>query len=160
MCSVHGVVVGGRTGRATDERCGKGFAGRGPRWVTQDPLQSDVGQQWSRGASGAQMPEPDGTAVSEARAEGTPVVAMAREYRPSRLKDGGTGFLSDDQPDFTRAPRAARSLPPRPAPRPTVADSPAVMAQHYERIFNDVISQSAEAAGAARQDGQPVEQLS
>ena len=47
--------------------------------------------------------EPGGTAVCEALAAGTPVVAMALGCLPSLVDDGVTGFLADDEAGFTAA---------------------------------------------------------
>jgi glycosyltransferase involved in cell wall biosynthesis len=89
-------------------------------------------------------PEPGGTAVCEALAAGTPVVAMALGCLPSLVDDGVTGFLSDDEAGFTAALARLEELDAR-----ACADTahrrfaPGVMADGYEALYNDVLRRTA-----------------
>ncbi len=87
--------------------------------------------------------EPGGTAVCEALAAGTPVVAMARGCLPSLVDHGVTGFLADDEAGFTAALGDLADLDP--AGCAEVARrrfSPAVMADGYERLYADVLQRA------------------
>jgi glycosyltransferase involved in cell wall biosynthesis len=57
-------------------------------------------------------PEPGGTAVCEALAAGTPVVAMARGCLPSLVEAGVTGFLAEDESEFADAVGRVDELDP------------------------------------------------
>ena len=171
------VVVGRRAGRAPRDRCGKGSAGGRPVGSHQNPLQrsDDLERDFKRvsGAEkqdllrrvreeffGIRREEPDVPAVREARAAGTPVVAMARGCLPSLVEDGVAGLLAKDEPDSTKALAPLDELkPPGRAATARRRFAPTVMAQCCERNDNEVISRSAEVAGAARQDGQAVKRL-
>jgi hypothetical protein len=178
------VVVGRWAGRAPRDRCGKGSAGGRPVGSHQHPLQrsddlerdSNQLEQWRGRASGAEKQdplrrvreeffgirreEPDVPAVREARAAGTPVVAMARGCLPSLVEDGVAGLLAKDEPGFTKALAPLDELKPTGcAATARRCFAPTVMAQGCERNDNEVLSRSAEVAGAARQDGQAVKRL-
>jgi glycosyltransferase involved in cell wall biosynthesis len=87
-----------------------------------------------------QWEEPGGTAVCEALAAGTPVVAMARGCLPSLVEDGVTGRLADDEAGFTAALRDLDRLDPA-ACVATARErfAPAVMAAGYERLYAEVL---------------------
>jgi glycosyltransferase involved in cell wall biosynthesis len=87
--------------------------------------------------------EPGGTAVCEALAAGTPVVAMARGCLPSLVDDGVTGFLADGETGFADALRRLDELDP--AACMAVARTrfaPAEMAAAYERLYADAITRA------------------
>jgi glycosyltransferase involved in cell wall biosynthesis len=87
--------------------------------------------------------EPGGTAVCEALAAGTPVVAMARGCLPSLVEHGRTGFLADDEAGFAAAVGRVAELDPH-ACR-AVAErrfAPAVMAAAYEELYAEVLQRS------------------
>ncbi|SFL88999.1 glycosyltransferase [Geodermatophilus ruber] len=84
--------------------------------------------------------EPGGTAVCEALAAGTPVVAMARGCLPTLVDDGRTGFLTTDEAGFAAALRRLDEIDPAAC----AADArrrfaPAVMAAGYERLYEQVL---------------------
>jgi glycosyltransferase involved in cell wall biosynthesis len=84
--------------------------------------------------------EPGGTAVCEALAAGTPVVAMARGCLPSLVEDGVTGRLADDEASFTAALGRLDELDPTACV--TTARrrfAPAVMAAAYEDLYAEVL---------------------
>jgi glycosyltransferase involved in cell wall biosynthesis len=90
-------------------------------------------------------PEPGGTAVCEALAAGTPVVAMARGCLPSLVEPGVTGFLAEDEEEFADAVRRVGELNPETCA--AVARrrfSPAVMADGYERLYAEVLRRAAD----------------
>jgi glycosyltransferase involved in cell wall biosynthesis len=83
--------------------------------------------------------EPGGTAVCEALAAGTPVVAMARGCLPSLVEPGVTGFLADDEAEFTEALGRLDELDPGTcAQAARQRFSPAVMADGYEHLYAEV----------------------
>jgi glycosyltransferase involved in cell wall biosynthesis len=87
--------------------------------------------------------EPGGTAVCEALAAGTPVVAMARGCLPSLLDSGVTGFLATDEEDFAAAlGRLAEIDPQACADAARRRFAPAVMADGYERLYAEVLHRS------------------
>ncbi|MGY1704014.1 glycosyltransferase [Geodermatophilus sp. SYSU D00697] len=80
--------------------------------------------------------EPGGTAVCEALAAGTPVVAMARGCLPSLVEDGTTGFLATDEDGFTSALGRLDEIDPELcAAEARRRFAPAVMADGYERLY-------------------------
>jgi len=80
--------------------------------------------------------EPGGTAVCEALAAGTPVVAMARGCLPSLVDDGRTGFLATDEAGFTAALGRLDEIDPETcAAEARRRFAPAVMADGYERLY-------------------------
>ncbi|MFQ1000455.1 glycosyltransferase [Modestobacter sp. SSW1-42] len=80
--------------------------------------------------------EPGGTAVCEALAAGTPVVAMARGCLPDLVEDGVTGFLAGTEAGFTAALSRLDELDPAAcAATARRRFAPAVMAQDYERLY-------------------------
>ena len=80
--------------------------------------------------------EPGGTAVCEALAAGTPVVAMARGCLPSLVDDGRTGFLATDEAGFTAALERLDEIDPETcAAEARRRFAPAVMADGYERLY-------------------------
>jgi glycosyltransferase involved in cell wall biosynthesis len=128
------------------------------RWFLDhvDPLLDGEHARWIGSVSGAEKadlvrraravlfpirwPEPGGTAVCEALAAGTPVVAMARGCLPSLVDDGVTGFLADDEAAFTAALGRLADIDPA-----TCADTarrrfaPDVMADGYEGLYAEVL---------------------
>jgi glycosyltransferase involved in cell wall biosynthesis len=93
--------------------------------------------------------EPGGTAVCEALAAGTPVVAMARGCLPSLVDHGVTGFLVEDEAGFAEALRRIGELDPE-ACMATARErfAPGVMATAYERLYREVIAHVPDNAGA------------
>jgi len=91
--------------------------------------------------------EPGGTAVCEALAAGTPVVAMARGCLPSLVEPEVTGHLAEDEADFTAALGRLAELDPR-ACRATARSrfSPDVMARGYERLYAELRARTATGA--------------
>jgi glycosyltransferase involved in cell wall biosynthesis len=87
--------------------------------------------------------EPGGTAVCEALAAGTPVVAMARGCLPSLVDHGRTGFLTEDEAGFAAAVGRVAELDPHACRE--VAErrfAPAVMAAAYEQLYAEVLRRS------------------
>jgi glycosyltransferase involved in cell wall biosynthesis len=83
--------------------------------------------------------EPGGTAVCEALAAGTPVVAMARGCLPSLVDPGVTGFLADSEADFTAALTRLDDLDPVAcAATAQRRFAPGVMADGYEALYAEV----------------------
>jgi glycosyltransferase involved in cell wall biosynthesis len=91
--------------------------------------------------------EPGGTAVCEALAAGTPVVAMAQGCLPSLVDDGVTGFLATDEAGFTAALGRLDELDPRAcAESARRRFAPAVMAESYEVLYARVLERAHPAA--------------
>jgi glycosyltransferase involved in cell wall biosynthesis len=131
------------------------------RWFLEQvaPLVDDDRVRWIGTVSGApkagllrraravltpiRWAEPGGTAVCEALAAGTPVVAMARGCLPSLLEPGVTGFLATDEEGFTAALARLDEIDPQ-----ACADAarrrfaPAVMADGYEQLYAEVLRRS------------------
>ncbi len=95
--------------------------------------------------------EPGATAVCEALAAGTPVVATARGCLPTLVDDGRTGLLADDEAGLAAALRRVGDLDPA-----TCAEearrrfAPAVMAAAYERLYAEVRRRAAQASSRTR----------
>jgi glycosyltransferase involved in cell wall biosynthesis len=84
--------------------------------------------------------EPGGTAVCEALAAGTPVVALARGCLPSLVDDGRTGFLADDEAGLTAALGRLGEIDPEVcAAEARRRFAPPVMAAAYERLYAEVV---------------------
>jgi glycosyltransferase involved in cell wall biosynthesis len=84
--------------------------------------------------------EPGGTAVCEALAAGTPVVAMARGCLPSLVEPEVTGLLADDEAGFTAALGRLDELDPEAcATEARRRFSPRVMADGYERLYDELL---------------------
>ncbi|PZA20488.1 glycosyltransferase family 4 protein [Modestobacter versicolor] len=118
------------------------------RWVgtVSGPAKEDLLRRARAVLTPVRWPEPGGTAVCEALAAGTPVVAMALGCLPSLVDDGVTGFLAADEVGFTAALSRLDELDPEAC----AADarrrfSPAVMADGYERLYAQVLRQAATA---------------
>jgi glycosyltransferase involved in cell wall biosynthesis len=128
------------------------------RWFADHvaPLLDDGRARWIGSTSGAEKAdllrraravlfpirwaEPGGTAVCEALAAGTPVVAMARGCLPSLVDPGVTGFLADDETGFTDALGRLDQLDPEACARAAARRfSPAVMAAGYEHLYAEVL---------------------
>lgn len=91
--------------------------------------------------------EPGGTAVCEALAAGTPVVAMARGCLPSLVERDVTGFLAEDEAEFTAAlGRLAELDPAACAAAARHRFSPGVMAGGYERLYAELLTRTAPTA--------------
>ena len=87
--------------------------------------------------------EPGGTAVCEALAAGTPVVAMARGCLPSLVDDGRTGFLATDEAGFTAALGRLDEIDPEAcATEARRRFAPAVMADGYERLYGETLARA------------------
>jgi glycosyltransferase involved in cell wall biosynthesis len=131
-------------------------------WFTEhvEPLLDGRAARWIGTAAGAEKArlvrharavlfpirweEPGGTAVCEALAAGTPVVAMARGCLPSLVDDGRTGFLATDEAGFTVALGRLGEIDP--AVCAEVARrrfAPAVMAEGYERLYAEALRRAA-----------------
>jgi glycosyltransferase involved in cell wall biosynthesis len=88
--------------------------------------------------------EPGGTAVCEALAAGTPVVAMARGCLPSLVEPKVTGYLPEDEADFTEALGRLAELDPQAcAAAARSRFSPEVMADAYERLYAELLDRTA-----------------
>jgi glycosyltransferase involved in cell wall biosynthesis len=92
--------------------------------------------------------EPGGTAVCEALAAGTPVVAMARGCVPTLVRDGVTGHLVADETGFAEALGRLDDLDPEAC----AADArqrfaPGVMAAGYEALYGQVLRRVAAGSG-------------
>jgi glycosyltransferase involved in cell wall biosynthesis len=128
------------------------------RWFADHvaPLLVDGRARWIGSTSGAEKAdllrraravlfpirwaEPGGTAVCEALAAGTPVVAMARGCLPSLVDPGVTGFLADDETGFTEALGRLDQLDPEACAQAAGRRfSPAVMAEGYEHLYAEVL---------------------
>ncbi|WP_231839530.1 glycosyltransferase [Blastococcus saxobsidens] len=84
--------------------------------------------------------EPGGTAVCEALAAGTPVVAMARGCLPSLVEHGRTGFLASDEAGFAAALHRVGDIDPAVcAAEARRRFAPAVMTDRYERLYGEVL---------------------
>jgi glycosyltransferase involved in cell wall biosynthesis len=85
-------------------------------------------------------PEPGGTAVCEALAAGTPVVALSQGCLPSLVDSGVTGFLADDEEGLADALRRVGELDPEACA--SVARrrfAPTVMADRYEDLYAEML---------------------
>jgi glycosyltransferase involved in cell wall biosynthesis len=92
--------------------------------------------------------EPGGTAVCEALAAGTPVVAMARGCLPSLVEPAVTGHLADDEAQFTAALGRLDELDPEAcAADARTRFSPGVMAGGYERLYAELLARAATRTG-------------
>ncbi|WP_231502567.1 glycosyltransferase [Blastococcus sp. URHD0036] len=132
------------------------------RWFLEHvaPLLDDEHARWIGSVSGAaktellrwsravlfpvRWPEPGGTAVCEALAAGTPVVASPLGCLPSLVADGRTGFLAEDEDGFADALRRLDEIDPEEC----VAEArrrfaPAVMADGYEALYAEVLRRAA-----------------
>ncbi|MCZ2830446.1 glycosyltransferase [Modestobacter sp. VKM Ac-2986] len=127
------------------------------RWFLEhvDPLLDGEHARWIGSVDGAEKAdllrraravlfplrwdEPGGTAVCEALAAGTPVVAMARGCLPDLVEDGVTGFLAETEAGFTAALSRLDELDPAAcAETARRRFAPAAMAQAYERLYAQV----------------------
>ena len=96
--------------------------------------------------------EPGATAVCEALAAGTPVVATARGCLPTLVDPGRTGLLADDEAGLVRALHRVGEIDPAVcAAEGRRRFAPAVMAAAYERLYAEVVRR----AGQGR-TGEPV----
>ncbi|MEV6370741.1 glycosyltransferase [Micromonospora musae] len=83
--------------------------------------------------------EPGGTAVVEALALGTPVVATARGCLPELVEHGRTGLLTTDEEELGELVLAAGLLDPGECRREAAARfTPAVMAERYLALYERV----------------------
>jgi glycosyltransferase involved in cell wall biosynthesis len=89
--------------------------------------------------------EPGGTAVCEALAAGTPVVAMARGCLPDLVEPGVTGLLARNEAEFAAALHRIGELDPQEcAATARRRFAPGVMADGYERLYADVVRRTAD----------------
>jgi glycosyltransferase involved in cell wall biosynthesis len=109
------------------------------RWFLQHvaPLLDDDRARWIGSVSGEEKdellrssravlfpirwPEPGGTAVCEAQAAGTPVVAHPLGCLPSLVEDGVTGFLAENEEAFAAALRRLDEIDPAACARVSTA---------------------------------------
>ena len=125
-----------------------------------EPLLDGVKARWIGSVSGEQKAdllrrsravlfplrwdEPGGTAVCEALAAGTPVVALRSGCVPSLVEDGVTGWLADDETGFTAALDGLDRLDPHVcAATARCRFAPPVMAAGYERLYAEVLRRAA-----------------
>ncbi len=139
------------------------------RWFLEHvaPLLDDERARWVGSVSGAEKAEllrrsravlfpirwaePGGTAVCEALAAGTPVVGMARGCLPSLIEPGVTGFLPEDEAEFTEALRRLDDLDPGACAEDARRRfSPAVMADGYESLYAELLRRAAPLVGSGR----------
>jgi glycosyltransferase involved in cell wall biosynthesis len=134
--------------------------GRSARWI--GTVAGEAKDALLRYARAAVFPidweEPGGTALCEALAAGTPVVAMARGCVPSLVDHGVTGFLAEDEAGFVDALRRLGELDPR-ACMAAAGErfAPAVMAAAYERLYATAISRASAASAGASAAEAPAE---
>ena len=86
--------------------------------------------------------EPGGTAVTESLALGCPVVGFRRGCLPELVDHGRTGLLAtaDDEDDLADQLAASRQIDPSACVKEAAARfSPAVMAERYLELYNDVL---------------------
>ncbi|WP_243737843.1 glycosyltransferase [Blastococcus xanthinilyticus] len=139
------------------------------RWFREhvEPLLDGDRARWIGSVSGAEKaellrrsravlfpirwPEPGGTAVCEALAAGTPVVAHAQGCLPSLVDHGVTGFLAGDEEAFVAALRRLDEIDPA-ACAATAARrfAPAVMADGYEVLYAEVLLRAGAVPGVPR----------
>ena len=131
------------------------------RWFLEhvEPLLDDEQARWIGSVSGAEKddllrrsravlfpirwPEPGGTAVCEALAAGTPVVAHPLGCLPSLVEDGVTGFLADDEEAFAAALRRLDEIDPEACAAAAASRfAPAVMADGYEALYAEVLQRA------------------
>lgn len=132
------------------------------RWFLEhvDPLLDDDRARWIGSVSGAEKedllrrsravlfpirwPEPGGTAVCEALAAGTPVIAHPRGCLPSLVEHGVTGFLAEDEDAFVAALHRLDEIDPAACASAAAGRfAPAVMADGYEALYAEVLHRAA-----------------
>jgi glycosyltransferase involved in cell wall biosynthesis len=119
--------------------------GDGARWIgnVADGQKADLLRRARAVLFPIRWAEPGGTAVCEALAAGTPVVAMALGCLPSLVEPGVTGFLADDEAQFASAlDRLGEIDPEACAAAARLRFSPAVMADGYERLYAELLSRA------------------
>ncbi|MCU1667748.1 MAG: hypothetical protein JWP40_675 [Blastococcus sp.] len=98
--------------------------------------------------------EPGGTAVCEALAAGTPVVAMARGCLPALVTTGVTGFLAEDEEEFAEALGRLADLDPEACVATARSRfSPEVMADGYEKLYAELLHRVATPNSMSRRAG-------
>jgi glycosyltransferase involved in cell wall biosynthesis len=98
-----------------------------------------------------QWEEPGGTAVIEALACGTPVIAMRRGCLPSLVDHGVTGFLADSDEEFGAYVDRADEIDPRACRAAAVERfSAGAMADRYVELYHEVIRRTPPGAPRAR----------
>jgi glycosyltransferase involved in cell wall biosynthesis len=98
-----------------------------------------------------QWEEPGGTAVVEALALGTPAVGLARGCLPELVEHGRTGWLAKSPDDLAALIHAAGRIDPRECREQAARRfTPAVMAERYADLYEQVISGSVPASGKSR----------
>ena len=102
-----------------------------------------------------QWEEPGGTAVVEALACGTPVIAMRRGCMPALVDHGVTGFLADTDEEFAAYVRRAGEIDPAACRRAAEERfSAGAMADRYLELYAEVIRRTR--PGAPVGGGTPV----
>jgi glycosyltransferase involved in cell wall biosynthesis len=100
-----------------------------------------------------QWEEPGGTAIVEALALGTPAVGLARGCLPELVEHGRTGWLAKSPDDLAALIHAAGRIDPRECCEQAARRfTPAVMAERYADLYEQVISGSVPARGRAAPD--------
>jgi len=90
--------------------------------------------------SPVRWPEPGATSVIEALSRGVPVIGKPLGVLPSLVREGVTGFLTEDEDSLARALERVGELSPE-ACRESVAEwTPARMAERYVALYNRVLS--------------------
>ena len=131
------------------------------RWFLEHvaPLLDDDRARWIGSVSGTEKdellrrsravlfpirwPEPGGTAVCEALAAGTPVIASPLGCLPSLVDDGVTGFLADDEAALAAALRRLDEIDPEVCAATAARRfAPTVMADGYESLYAEVLRRS------------------
>jgi len=116
--------------------------GDGVRWIgtVSGARKEDLLRRARAALFPVRWAEPGGTAVCEALAAGTPVVAMARGCLPSLVDPGVTGFLTADEQEFTAALQRLGELDPRDcAAAARHRFAPSVMGRAYEVLYREVL---------------------
>ncbi|HEX5303943.1 MAG TPA: glycosyltransferase [Streptosporangiaceae bacterium] len=90
-----------------------------------------------------QWEEPGGTAVVEALALGTPVVGLSRGCLPELVEHGRTGWLANSPDDLPALIQAAGRIDPGECREQAARRfTPAVMAERYADLYDQLISRS------------------
>ena len=123
------------------------------RWV--GPVDAAERTRLLRGARAALFPaqweEPGGTAVVEALACGTPVLALRRGCLPELVEHGVTGFLADTEEELAAYARRVGELDRAACRRAAEARcSAGTMAERYLALYDEVRHRARRTRAAAR----------